>query len=207
VKLRVVEWQEAIQLIDTAEQSTMVLSPMLVLIEEQSHGKSGQHNWSASVSPVTKQDSYESMSRQSAPTHPSAQALCGVTLEEEIILRTRQRESSVNENNPQARQQERASRETEYSASRVSLGVYLYGVLILLGLLVHDHTERYRKRCMRGNQIEQYRPSYCLSRLIREWLRVENFRLAVLMIGVAACVPTGFSTMVYSKQTVIGHGY
>jgi hypothetical protein len=55
---------------------------------------------------------------------------------------------------------------------------------------------------MKGNQIEKYRPSYCLSRLIRGCPRVENFRLTVLMIGVAACVPTGFSPMVYSKQTV-----
>jgi hypothetical protein len=175
----------------------MVLSPMLVLIEEQSYGKSGQYNWSASVSPMTKQDSYESMSRRSAPTHPSAQAPCGVTPEVALMLRTRKRGSSVNEDNPQAHRQERTAEEREYSASRESLGAYLYGVLILLGLLVHDNTERYRKGCRWGHQIAPCCLCYYLSGFIHEWLRDENIRLAVLMIGVAAIVPTGFSPVFF----------
>ena len=91
----------------------MVLYPMWVLIEEQSYGKSRQHGWSASVSSVTKQDSNEALSRRSAPTHPSAQARCGVTPEVALMLRTRQWGSSVHEDNPQTRRQERTAEESK----------------------------------------------------------------------------------------------
>ena len=59
---QVIEWQEATLLNAAADQSTMALFPMLVALEEQSCGMSGQSNCTTGVTPMMKQVSLYVMS-------------------------------------------------------------------------------------------------------------------------------------------------
>ena len=76
------------QLLATAEQSMMVLTPMLVAIEQQLYGTSGQLSWPAGVSPMMKKVSDESLSRRSTRIHPPAKAWKEVSHGWVLMLRT-----------------------------------------------------------------------------------------------------------------------
>ena len=60
---QVIEWQEATRLNAAADQSTMALFPMLVALEEQSCGMSGQSSCTTGETPMMKQVSLYIMSR------------------------------------------------------------------------------------------------------------------------------------------------
>ena len=62
------------QLSAAAGQSTMVLTPILVAVEQQSYGPSGQTNWTAGVSPMMKKVLVCVTSRWSTRIHPPTQA-------------------------------------------------------------------------------------------------------------------------------------
>ena len=83
----------------------------------------------------------------------------------------------------------------------VSWGVYLYGAIILLGIMLHEHTEGSRRKGRHTSQVV-YRLQYYTGRFFREWMALATLQVLVLMIGVALCVPMEASPLGFARQTV-----
>jgi hypothetical protein len=99
--LQLREWQGVTRLNDTAGQSLKALLLMLVTLEYQSSGRSGQTNWTAGVSPMTSQVSLCVMSRWSALSLFPARERMEERHVKALMSRTHQLGALVNEDNPQ----------------------------------------------------------------------------------------------------------
>ena len=126
-----------------------------------------------------------------------------------LNLRTHQLGAVFNKDNPHAGRQERthtaqgtADESDNSTGNKVYLGTYVYGALMLIGLLVHEQLEGLRRRNRRVIQLGSWNILQQMIQFTREWMVMENLQLGVLMIGVALCVPTETSPGLYAKQTI-----
>jgi len=206
-RLPIREWRVVTRLHDTAGQSLKALLLMLVTWENQSSGTSGQTNWTAGVSPMTSQVSLCVMSRWGALSLVTVQDRMEEGHVTALMSRTHQMGALVNEDNPQNDRHAAGTATTDTMAGDSKLkqktvpwGVYLYGAFILLGIMVHEHTEGSRRKGRHTSHVV-YRLQYYTGRFFREWMALETLQIMVLMIGVALCVPTEVSPLGFVRQT------
>jgi len=114
-----------------------------------SSGTSGQPNWPTGVSPMMKKVSYESMSRWSTRIYPPANAWKEVSHGWVLMSRTHHPNE---EDNPSSGYSERVVDDyTEHfsgqraTALSVSTGKFIYGIILIYGLVLHDQCEQYHK--------------------------------------------------------------
>ena len=126
-----------------------------------------------------------------------------------LMLRTHQLGTLFNKDNPHTGRQERASAaygtsDDDWNTTKetVSLGTYLYGAMIMVGLMIHEQLEGMRRSRRQVAKVGSQSLLHSTGRFIREWLVPENIQLVVIMIGVAMCVPTAVSLITFAKQTV-----
>ena len=82
------------------------------------------------------------------------------------------------------------------------MGTYLYGAILLVGLIVHEQLEGLRRSNRKVVKLGSQNLLQQTSQFIREWMVPEHLQLGLIMIGVALCVPTEVSPSPYAKQTV-----
>ena len=149
------------------------------------------------------------MSRWSAWSPVPAWARLEEQLAKALILCMHQLGAVFNKDNPQPGRQERAS--TAYGTSdddgngtkeTISLGTYLYGVIILMGLMVNEQLEGMRRSGRKVVMMGSRNLLQQIGQFIREWMVPEHLQLGIIMIGVAMCVPTAVSPSLFAKQTV-----
>ena len=187
----------------------MALFPMLVALEEQSCGMSGQSNCTTGVTPMMKQVSLYVMSRWSAWSLVPARERLKEKPVKALMLRTHQLGALFNKDNPHTGRQERASAaygtsDDDWNTTKetVSLGTYLYGAIILVGLMVHEQLEGIQRSRRQVAKMGSLSLLHYTGQFIREWMVPENIQLVIFMIGVAMCVPTAVSPFLFAKQTV-----
>ena len=155
----------------------MALFPILVASEEQSCRASGQSTCTTGANPMMKQVSFHVMSRWSAWSPVPAWARLEEQLVKALILRTHQLGAVFNKDNPQPGRQERAS--TAYGTSdddgngtkeTISLGTYLYGVIILMGLVVNEQLEGMQRSCRKVVKMGSRNLLQQTGQFIREWM-------------------------------------
>jgi regulator of replication initiation timing len=125
-----------------------------------------------------------------------------------LTMRKHQSRLRVDKDNPstgqvqKAMNQSKAHEQRTGSATETKLGTYLYGILILCGLVIHDQTERLRREygSKAGNGINPM-----IGHMIwfwDEWLQMDNIKLIGILIGVAIIVPTAISPLDFARQIV-----
>jgi len=201
------EWQGVTRLHDTTGQSLKALLLMLVTWEDQSTGTSGQTNWTAGVSPLTSKVSLCVMSRWGALSLVTVQEQMEEGHVAALMSRTHQMGALVNEDNPQNDRQEAVTATSGMTAgdsgikrNTSSWGMYIYGAIILMGIMVHEHKEGSRCKGRHNSQVV-YRLQHYTGRFFREWMALATLQVLVLMIGVALCVPSEVSPIGFVRQT------
>ena len=83
------------------------------------------------------------------------------------------------------------------------MGTYLYGAIILVGLMVHEQLEGMQRRCRKVVKMGSRNLLHQTGQFIREWMVPQNLQLGIIMIGVAICVPTAVSPSLY-RTLILG---
>jgi hypothetical protein len=87
--------------------------------------------------------------------------------------------------------------------STISLGEYVYGILLLCGLLIYDQQEQRRRRA--GHYSARFHLNsmvWHICRFFGDWLHQNNLMLVGIFTGVALLVPTQISPMEYVSHHV-----
>jgi hypothetical protein len=115
----------------------------------QSYGTSGQPNWPAGVFPMMKKVLVCVMSRWSTRIHLPTQSWKEVSYRWVLMSRTHHPNE---EDNPSSGYSERVVDDyTEHfsgqraTALSVSTGKFIYGIILIYGLVLHDQCEQYHK--------------------------------------------------------------
>ena len=98
-----------------------------------------------------------------------------------LNLRTHQLGAVFNKDNPRTGRQERAytahgtyDDDDNRTETTVSLGTYLYGALILVGLIVHEQLEGLQRSNRRVVQLGSRNLLQQMRQFIREWMVLEH---------------------------------
>jgi hypothetical protein len=68
--------------------------------------------------------------------------------------------------------------------------------------MVHEQLEGMRRSRRQVAKMGSLSLLHYTGQFIREWMVPENIQLVIIMIGVAMCVPTAVSPILFAKQTV-----
>ena len=72
----------------------------------------------------------------------------------------------------------------------------------MVGLLIHEQLEGMRRSRRQVAKMGSLSLLHYTGKFIRKRLVPENIQLVIIMIGVAMCVPTAVSPILFAKQTV-----
>ena len=173
---------------------------------QQPYGVSGQPNWPAGVPPMIKNVSLYVMSRWSTRIHPPANAWKEVSCRWVLMLRTHHPNE---EDNPSSGYSERVVEDytahlsgQRATASSVRIGKYIYAVILICGLVLHDQCEQHRKARRYDSGRGVSRMVYLIIRFFGEWMQLENLKLIGILMGVATIVPTAISSIEFTRQSM-----
>ena len=85
--------------------------------------------------------------------------------------------------------------------STFTLGEYIYGIILLCGLLIYDQQEQLRRRA--NHYSARFTPNHMVWQACRfcwSWLHQNNLMLVGIFIGVALIVPTQISPSEYLRH-------
>jgi hypothetical protein len=86
--------------------------------------------------------------------------------------------------------------------SSVRIGKYIYGIILICGLVLHDQCEQHRKARRYGSGGGVSRMVYLIIRFFGEWMHLEYLKLIGILMGVAIIVPTTISPIDFTRQSL-----
>jgi hypothetical protein len=88
------------------------------------------------------------------------------------------------------------------TASSVSIGKYIYGIILICGLVLHDQCKQHRKARSYGSGGGVSRMVDLIIHFSGEWVHLENLKLIGILMGVATIVPTAISPIDFIRQSL-----
>ena len=67
-------------------------------------------------------------------------------------------------------------------ASSVSIGKYIYAVILMFGLMLHDQCEQHRKARRYDSGKGASRMVYLIIRFLGEWMQLENLQMIGILV-------------------------